>query len=134
MTGTPRSIEFKLLYVARFLIEIAGIFMLISSVGFSLVAYSLRNGARGGHPGEAIADAVLSLVTGIGLLLPLLWAKLLASFLLVGEGAWVFFHDSYRWSNSKIFLLLLMPLLLTSWLRAGYRKFNIERLPNANQV
>lgn len=135
MDNATMSREFKSLYIVRFSLELAGILLVIFALFSSVIAHALYKGVRGGYDlGNAIALSGFLLATGIGLLLPLMWTKLLASFLLAVAGVWIFLHDAYRWSNLEIYFLLLLPLLLTLWLRAGYSKFKSERLPSANQI
>jgi len=135
MESPSRSLEFKGLYIARFSLELAGVLLVIFALFGSVIVHALHKGMRGGDGlGNTIVLSAFSLATGIGLLLPLMWTKLLASFVLVMAGVWIFLHDAYRWSNLEIYFLLLLPLLLTLWLRAGYSKFKIERLPSVNKV
>lgn len=133
MNNAMRSLEFKSLYIVRFSLELAGVLLVIFALFSSVIAHALYKGVRDGHGLEnSIALSCFLLATGIGILLPLMWTKLLSSFLLAVVGVWIFLHDAYRWSNLEIYFLLLLPLLLTLWLHAGYSKFKIERLPSAN--
>ena len=133
MESPSRSLGFKGLYIARFSLELTGVLLVIFELFSPVIVHALHKGMRGGDGlGNAIALSAFSLATGIGLLLPLMWTKLLASFLLAMAGVWL--HDAYRWSNLEVYFLLLLPLLLTLWLRAGYSKFKIERLPSVNKV
>jgi hypothetical protein len=135
MESSTRSLEFKSLYIARFSLELGGVLLVIFALFSSVIVHALHKGMRGGDGlGNAIVLSAFSLATGIGLLLRLMWTKLLASFLLAMAAVWIFLHDAYRWSNLEVYFLLLLPLLLTLWLRAGYSKFKIERLPSANKV
>lgn len=123
MTST---LKLKSLYITRFLLDIAGILLILFGL---FVLLLIPKGFHGEHPHMGLS-CLFILLAGIGLLVPQLWAKLSSSLFLVGTGAWLFHIDAYRWSNLAIYCLFLAPLVLTLWLRAGYNDLNIQRLPN----
>lgn len=131
MTSATYSVKLKSLYGTRFLIETAGVLLLIVAAFTLFVAFMTPKGFHGEH-GQVIWCGVLTLLIGIGFLLPLLWAKLSSSLLLVGVGASIFHTNAYRWQNLVVYLLFVAPLALTLWLRAGYNDLKIQRLPNGN--
>ena len=121
--------RFKSLYIARFLLEMTGVLLAVFGI-FSL--FLIRAPREPGDQGRMILTTSLMLVCSVGFLTPTLWAKFSSAVLLAGAGVWTFYTDAYRWRNLAIYCLLFTPLVLTFWLRAGYNKFNIQRLPNAN--
>ena len=133
MTKAPPSIKLKSLYVARFLLEAAGILLVIFAI-FCTVLASAEPKSFHGENGFArtILSVTLLWLVGIGLLLPQQLAKLLSSLLLVGAGAWTFCIDAFRWDNLEIYCLFPIPLLAALWLRKGLSDLQLRRLPSAN--
>jgi hypothetical protein len=139
MTKAAVSIKLKSLYVTRFLLEMFGILLLAWAIFCCVLFYGSPRGGNGGHgDGHVLLRGMLlvslSLICGIGLLLPRVWAKLCSSLLLLAYAIWTFFIDAYRWSNLRIYAMFLVPLLLTFGLKYGYTSLHIRRLPSANQL
>jgi hypothetical protein len=127
------SAKLKSLYIVRFLLEMAGILLVIFAV-FGTILECIT--PRGFHGDQSIARPIFTVammyLCGIGLLLPQMLAKLVSSLLLVGAGVWIFCIDAYRSANLMIYSLFLVPILLTLWLRKGLGDLALRRLPNAN--
>ena len=132
MTSAEASPKLKSLYIARFILEGAGILLLVFALFATILFGGTPKGFHGGGVVSPIVSVALTYLCGIGLLLPQIVAKLVSSLLLIGAGVWMFCTDAYRSSNLKIYCLFFVPLMLTLWVRKGYSDLQLRRLPNAD--
>ena len=121
---SPASKKIMSLYIARFLLQATGVLLIAYSIFCGFLAYGLGR--------RLLLESVLMLVGGIGFLLPRLWTKFFSSFLLAGTGVWLFIVDASRWWDWSFICLYFVPLLVTLWLRIGYRNLQLRRHASAD--
>jgi len=118
-------------FVIKSLLEAIGVLLIIFAVFGAILEVGVPRGWHGGSTPRAILSISISLVAGIGFLFAQILAKLISSLLVAITAIWLFFVDTYRWENLKIYCLFFLPLLMTFWLRKVTRSSLVPRPTNA---
>jgi hypothetical protein len=113
------STRLKGVFFPRLLLKVLGVFFVVVPIVDVVLAYAVYG--RNAHGYAAmILELVPTLLGGIGLLMPQLWANLFSSFVLCGFGLWLLIAHGLGWNHLMQASLSFTPLLLTLWMRAKY--------------